>query len=64
MSETQQAHLNFYQISHVLSHSVVGPHHIADPDADPDSDFYLIQIRIRLFTLMQIRIRIQILASK
>jgi hypothetical protein len=38
----------------------------ADPDpsyhfdADPYTDFYLMQIRIRLFTLM----RIQILASK
>ncbi len=36
------------------------------PDADPDSDFYLMQIwiRIRLFTLMWIRIQIKILASK
>ncbi len=53
--------------------SVVEPHHVdADPDADPDStyhpdadpgsDFYLMLIRIRIFTLM--RIRIQILASK
>ncbi len=55
--------------------SVVDPHHFdvdpgADPDstyhpdadADPDSDFYLVRIRIPLFTLM--RIRIQILASK
>jgi hypothetical protein len=34
----------------------------ADPDADPDSDFYLMLIRIRLFTLMWIRIWIR--ASK
>jgi hypothetical protein len=51
--------------------SVVDPHHVdadpgADPDStqhsdsDPDSDFYLMRIRIRLITLM----RIQILASK
>ncbi len=40
---------------------VVDPHHFnADPDstyhpvADPDPDFYLIRIRIRLFTLIQI----------
>jgi hypothetical protein len=39
----------------------VDPHHFnADPDstyhpvADPDPDFYLIRIRIRLFTLIQI----------
>jgi hypothetical protein len=31
------------------------------PDADPNTDFYLMVIRIGLFTLM--RIRIQILAS-
>ncbi len=52
---------------------VVDPHHIdadlnstylldVDPDADPDSEFYLMRIRIQLFTMM--RIRIQILASK
>jgi hypothetical protein len=45
--------------------SVVDPHHLdanpnstCNPDADPDSDFYLMRIRmrnqIRLFTLMQI----------
>jgi hypothetical protein len=55
------------------SSSVVEPHHVdantdADPDstyhpdADPGSDFYLMLIRIRIFTLMWIRI--QILASK
>jgi hypothetical protein len=66
--KAQLAHFNFDQISQVLTHNVVGPHHIdADPDstyhpdADPDSDFYLMRTRIRLFTLM--RIRIQILAS-
>jgi hypothetical protein len=32
------------------------------PVADADSDFYLMRIRIRLFTLM--RIRIQILVSE
>ncbi len=37
--------------------SVVDPHHI---DADPDSTYTLMRIRIRIFTLM----RIQILASK
>jgi hypothetical protein len=50
----------------------VDPDHIdADPDADPystnhpdtdpeaDPDFYLMRIRIRLFTLMRIRIMIQ-----
>jgi hypothetical protein len=46
----------------VLLGSVVDPHHVG---ADPDADFYLIRIRIRiwiqLFTMM--RIRIQILAS-
>jgi hypothetical protein len=51
--------------------SVVDPHHFdADPDstyhpdADPYCDFYLMRIRIRLFTLKWIRIRIQIVASK
>jgi hypothetical protein len=39
--------------------SFMYPHHV---DTDPDSAFYLMRIRIRLFTLM--RIRIQILASK
>ncbi len=54
---------------------LMGPHHVdsdpdstylprAEPDADLDSDFYLMRIRIRLFTLMRIWIRIQILASK
>ncbi len=50
-------------------YSVVDPHHfdtdpdsIYHPNAEPDSDFYLMRIRIRLFTL--IRIRIQILVSK
>ncbi len=37
-------------------------HPDADPDAGPDSDFYLMRMRILLFTLM--RIRIQILANK
>jgi hypothetical protein len=59
--KAQLAHFNFYQISHVLTHSVVDPHHI---DADPDSDFYLMRMRILLLTLMLIRILIQILASK
>jgi hypothetical protein len=54
-----------------LQTSAVDPHHVdavpdADsryhPDADPDSDFLLMRIRIKLFTLM--RIRIQIIASK
>jgi hypothetical protein len=51
---------------------VVDPHHHFDadpdalpdstyhPEADPDADFYLMRIRIRLFSLMRMRIRIQI----
>jgi hypothetical protein len=35
--------------------SVVDPHHI-DADLDPDYDFYLMRIRVRLFTLMWNRI--------
>jgi hypothetical protein len=69
--KAQLAHFNFYQISRVLTHSVVGPHHVDvdpdttyHPDADPDSDFYLMRTRIRLFTLMRIHTLIQILASK
>ncbi len=55
-----------YGIFRTLRASVVDPHHTdADPDANPDSDFYLMRIlmriRIRRFTL---RIRIQILTSK
>ncbi len=57
----------------VRGFSVVDPHHLdadldsafhpdALQDADPDSDFYLMQFRIRLFTSM--RNRIQILATK
>jgi hypothetical protein len=35
------------------------PHHFdADPDADTDPNFYLMQIRLQHCTLMQIRIRI------
>ncbi len=55
-----------------IANSVVDPQYVdADLEADPDSsyhpyadhsDFYLIRIRVRLFTLM--RIRVQILASK
>jgi hypothetical protein len=56
-----------------ITSSVVDPHHLdADPDstyypdADPESDFHLMRIRIwiRLFTLTLIWIRIQIQASK
>ncbi len=39
-----------------------GPDLTFYPDAELDSDFYLMRIRRRLLTLM--RIRIQILASK
>jgi hypothetical protein len=67
----------FYLLWNQLLGSVVDPRHLdadpdsiyhqdANPDADPDSDFYLMQMRIRtwirFFTLM--RIRIYILASK
>jgi hypothetical protein len=52
----------------VLLYSVVDPdstdHPYAEPDADPDSNFYSMLIRIRLFTLMRIRVWIQIQASK
>jgi hypothetical protein len=46
-----------------MRNSVVDPYHgDADstyhPDADPDSDFYLMRIQIRLFILMLIRIQI------
>ncbi len=69
------AYFNCCQIFHVLTHSVVSPNHIdADPDADPDSayhpdadpdsDFYLMRMRILVFTLMLTRMLIQILASK
>jgi hypothetical protein len=42
----------------VLYGSVVDPDSTYHPDADPDSDFYLMRIRIRiqLITLMRIRI--------
>jgi hypothetical protein len=53
------------------NYSVVDPHHFDadpdstfDPDEDPDSDFYLMRIRIQLITLMWIwylmRMRIQV----
>ncbi len=55
----------------ILLLSVVDPHHVdADPDstchpdAYPEYAFYLMRIRIWLFTLSRIRVRIQILASK
>jgi hypothetical protein len=49
--------------------SVVDPHHFnadpdstyqpdADLDANPDSGFYLMRIRIRVFTLMCLRIQL------
>jgi hypothetical protein len=41
--------------------SVVYPHHL---DADPDSDFYLMRIRVWIRLLSLMRIRIQILAYK
>ncbi len=49
-----------------LNIAVVDPHHLdADPtyhcDADPDPDFYLMRIRIQLFTLIRIRIHMWIL---
>jgi hypothetical protein len=34
-------------------------HPDADPDANPDSNFYLMRIRIRIFTLMRIQILLQ-----
>jgi hypothetical protein len=51
--------------------SLVNPHHTdADtdptyqPDADPDSDYYLMGIRMRMRIRLFSRIRIQIIASK
>ncbi len=58
-------------LSNKRGSSVVDPHHLdadpdstyhpdTDPDANPDLDFYLTRMRIRLFTLMRMLIRILI----
>jgi hypothetical protein len=47
-----------YLPKRLLGSSVVDPHHC---EADPDSNFCLMRVRIRLCTVMRIQIRIQIL---